>query len=164
MKKVKIRKDVLIMKKSLSWLLTLTLMLSLFCFNSTANTDDENIIYFGDGSYIIISDVEITSTARATNTITGQKHYTHYDSDGDVQWKATLKGTFTYTGSSATCTNSSITYTISDSSWKITEATATKSGNKATGDVTAKKYFLGIPTKTVEKTITITCSANGTLS
>lgn len=31
-------------------------------------------------------------------------------------------------------------------------------------NVTAKKYFLGIPTKTLEETITITCSANGTLS
>lgn len=48
--------------------------------------------------------------------------------------------------------------------WKITSATASKSGNKATGDVTAKRYVLGIPVETVEKTITLTCSASGVIS
>ncbi len=152
------------MKKILSFVFALTLVASVLCFNTLAVTNDNNIIYFDDGSYIVISEVEETVSTRATSTKNGQKTATYVDSDNVVQWTATLKATFTYTGSSATCTNSSITYTVSDSSWKITEATATKSGNKATGDVTAKKYFLGIPTKTVDKTITITCSANGTLS
>lgn len=152
------------MKKIFSLILLTVFTLSLFSVNVAGATDSENTIYFDDGSYIVISNIETTNIARATNTITGQKHYTYYDSANTQIWKATLKGTFTYTGSSATCTSSKITYTIYDSSWKITEATATKSGNKAMGDVTAKKYFLGIPTKTVDKTITITCSANGTLS
>ena len=152
------------MKKVLSLNFALALAFSVLCFNALAVTNDNDVIYFDDGSYIVISEVEETVSTRATGTKNGQKTATYVDSDNVVQWKATLKATFTYTGSSATCTNSSITYTISDSSWKITEATATKSGNKATGDVTAKKYFLGIPTKTVEETITITCSANGTLS
>jgi len=152
------------MKKALSLALVLAFALSSFCINTTAGTDYENIIYFEDGSYIVISEVTETTVARASNTKGGIKSYTHYDSGGDAQWKATLDAQFTYTGSSATCTSSKITYTIYDSSWKITEATATKSGNKATGDVTAKKYFLGIPTKTIEQTITITCSVNGTLS
>lgn len=152
------------MKKTLSLVLVLVLALSSFCINATANTDDENTVYFEDGSYIVISEITETTIARASNTKGGTKSYTYYNSDGDALWKATLDAQFTYTGSSATCTSSKITYTIYDSSWKITEATATKSGNKATGNVTAKKYFLGIPTKTVEETITITCSANGTLS
>lgn len=152
------------MNKTFSLALAFMFTLSIFSFTTMATPTDDNIVYFEDGSYIVTSEIEILPSTRAANTITGQKNSTYVDSDGTVQWKATLKGTFTYTGSSATCTNSSITYTISDSSWKITEATATKSGNKATGDVTAKKYFLGIPTKTVEKAITITCSASGTLS
>ena len=152
------------MKRILSLVFVLVFILSSFCINATAKTDDENIIYFEDGSYIVISEITETTISRASNTKGGQKSATHYDSDGEAQWKATLDAQFTYTGSSATCTSSKITYTIYDSSWKITEATATKSGNKAMGNVTAKKYFLGIPTKTVEKAITITCSANGTLS
>ncbi|MBQ6931143.1 MAG: hypothetical protein IJN38_03355 [Clostridia bacterium] len=152
------------MKKVLSFVFALTLVLSMFCINASAVVNDSNIFYFEDGSFVTISEVEDTTISRASNTKNAQRTATHTDSNGNVLWKATLKATFTYTGSSATCTNSNITYTISDSSWKITEATATKSGNKATGNVTAKKYVLGIPFKTVEETITITCSANGTLS
>ncbi len=152
------------MKKTLSLVFVIVLALSSFGINATANANDENTIYFEDGSYIVISEVTETVIARASYTKGGTKSYTYYDSDGDAQWKATLDAQFTYTGSSATCTSSKITYTVYNSSWKITEATATKSGNKATGDVTAKKYILGIPFRTVEETITITCSANGTLS
>ena len=46
----------------------------------------------------------------------------------------------------------------------ITSATASKSGNTATADVTAKRYTLGIPLETLNRTITMTCSANGTIS
>ena len=151
------------MKKVLSFVLALVIVLSMFCINTSAVANN-NIIYFEDGSYVTISEVKETTISRASNTKNAQRTATHTDSDGNVLWKATLKATFTYTGSSATCTYSSITYTVSDSSWKITEATATKSGNKATGNVTAKMYILGIPFKTVEKAITLTCSANGTLS
>lgn len=152
------------MKKILSLVFVLVFILSSFCINATAKTDDENIIYFEDGSYIVISEITETTISRASNAKGGTKSYTHYNSDGEALWKATLDAQFTYTGSSATCTSSKITYTVYNSSWKITEATATKSSNKATGNVTAKMYILGIPFKTVEKAITITCSASGTLS
>ena len=86
------------------------------------------------------------------------------NSDGEAQWSATLRGTFTYTGSSATCTASSISYTIENSKWKISSATASKSGNTASGHITAKRYTFGIPVQTVEAPIAISCSATGVLS
>ena len=101
----------------------------------------------------------------ATNTITGSKKITFKNSDDVTQWSATLKGTFTYTGSSATCTSASVSYSIENSKWKITTADASRSGNKAIGDVVAKRYALAIvPVQTVEETITITCTATGSLS
>ena len=153
------------MKKLLSLIIVFTTILSVLCFNASAvNTATSETIYLDDGSYIIVSVVEIADICRAANTKSGQKNYTYYDSDNTMLWKATLSASFTYTGDSAACTSSSITHTVYDSAWKITEATATKSGNKATGDVTAKRYVLGIAFKTIEQTITLTCSASGVLS
>ena len=119
--------------------------------------------YFEDGSYIITTISEESSITRAASSKTGQKTVTFYNSDNVAQWSATLKGTFTYNGSSASCTASSITHKIYSSNWKIASASATKSGNKATGKVTAKRYLI-IPVQTVEKTITLTCSESGVLS
>ncbi len=134
--------------------------------NSNESTIQTSVEYFDDGSYITTTITEEQSyySTYATTTKNGSKTTTYTGSDDEVKWSATLHGTFTYTGSSSTCTSSSITYSSSDSDWRITSATSSKSGNKAIGDVTAKQYVLGIPLKTVNETITLTCSATGTLS
>lgn len=156
------------MKKIVSVLLSVIIMLSLsapaFAVDSV-NNENTVVEYFEDGSCFIttITVVEENSTY-ATNTKTFTKTISYKDEDGIVCWKATLTATFRYTGSSATCTESDVTYTVSNSKWKITSATASKSGNTATADVTAKRYTLGIPVETLNRTITMTCSANGTVS
>lgn len=156
------------MKKVVSVLLIVMIMFSLNVpAFAVENIDNENTVieYLEDGSCFIttITVVEENSTY-ATNTKTFTKTISYKDEDGIVCWKATLTATFRYTGSSATCTDADVTYTVSNSKWKITSATASKSGNTATADVTAKRYTLGIPFKTVDRTITMTCSANGTIS
>lgn len=151
------------MKKIISLTLVSFLLFTILSINSAAHIE-QDITYLSDGSYFVTTIVEHSTSARASGTKTGQKTVDYCNSDGEVQWTATIKGTFTYTGSSATCTSASISHYIYDSTWKITAETATKSGNKATGNVTAKKYLLGIPTRTIEKSITLTCSATGTLS
>lgn len=153
------------MKKVLSFLF---IVLIVFCvsINACASSDAITTVeYFEDGSCIETTIVvkEYISTY-ATQVKKVEKSISYKDEDGIVCWKATLTATFRYTGSSATCTDSDVTYTINDSAWKITSATASKSGNTATADITAKRYTLGIPFKTVDRTITMTCSANGTIS
>lgn len=149
------------MKKTV---LTALVMMCVFLNTiSVSASENSNIIRFEDGSYITIEIYEDIST-RTTNSKSGIKTITHYNNNDEKLWDATIKGTFSYTGSSATCTVASITYNIYNDSWKITSATATKNSNKAIGDITAKHYALGIPVKTVTKTITLTCSATGTLS
>lgn len=153
------------MKKFLSALIV-TLMIFSVSMNVCAVADSTTIVEcFDDGSYIETTIVleEYVSTY-ATQVKKMQKSITYKDSDGIVCWSATLTATFRYTGSSATCTESDVTYTVSNSKWKITSATASKSGNTATADVTAKRYTLGIPVETLNRTITMTCSANGTIS
>ncbi|MBQ7117569.1 MAG: hypothetical protein IJN88_05100 [Clostridia bacterium] len=149
---------------SLASVLILLFSLNINAFATSIPDFKKAIIATENGYYITETITEEVIISRATNTKTGQKKFEFYNSNDEILWSATLRGTFTYTGSRATCTASSITYEIFDDSWKITSATASKSGNTATGDVTAKRYALGIPVKTIERTITLTCSSSGVLS
>lgn len=156
------------MNKVVSVLLSVMIMFSLSVPSfAVDNTDNGNtfIEYLEDGSCFIttITVIEENSTY-ATNTKTASKSTSYVDSDGTVYWKATLHASFRYTGSLATCTESDVSYTVYDSAWRMTSAVASKSGNTATADITAKRYTLGIPFKTIDRTITMTCSANGTIS
>lgn len=156
------------MKKIVSVLTSVIIMFSLSIpAFAVDNTDNGNtfIEYLEDGSCFITTITVVEEFSNyATNTKTASKSISYKDEDGIVCWSATLYATFRYTGSSATCTESDVTYTVSNSKWKITSATASKSGNTATADVTAKRYTLGIPLETLNRTITMTCSANGTIS
>lgn len=132
--------------------------------NTTNNISSSDIMYFEDGSYIYSEITEFSNITRSSNTKSGKKTIYHCNADNDVLWTATVVGTFSYNGSSATCTNASVNYEISDSNWEISSATATKSTNNAIGNITAKKYILGICVQTVNKSVTLTCSATGVLS
>ncbi len=147
-------------------------MLTVPAFAQCEVTSDEIIIsrsveYLEDGSYIEIVVAEEVSDAAtyATTTKSGSKTYTGRDSDGSVQWKFTLKGTFSVnTGVSATCT--SVSYSTSDiaSGWSLDSASTSKSGAKAMADFVFKKKVLFVTTKTIEGSLTLTCDKNGNLS
>lgn len=151
------------MKKFISILLLSITIISLTNSIAFGYNHEESKIALNNNFYIVVTITEDQSISRISNTKTGTKTITGYHGDSKC-WDATIRGTFTYDGSSSTCTSASISYTIYNSLWKITSATATESGNKAIGNVIAKRYFLGIPTQTIEETVTLTCSANGTLS
>lgn len=165
------------MKRTISVVMIVILLMSILSVSTLAAGSSsvepstnletvENIEYFEDGSYLIttIETVDGISLMSTSSTITASKSYHYYNSKDVEQWTATTIGTFSYNGSSATCTNSRTSYTVYNSNWKVKEATATKSGNKAIGKFTVKYYFLGIPTKTIEYTLTLSCSATGVLS
>ncbi len=155
--------------KKIVCLITVLLTALIFSFNVFATTDIHNkpvtiVEYFEDGSYIVEEIFQESSLSRASNYKSGTKRYNYYNSDDELQWTATLKGEFTYTGTSATCVSSSISFTAHDSSWKCIDSSATKSDSLAKGEFTVKKYVLGIPTKTIEQIILLRCSATGTIT
>lgn len=158
------------MKKIISIVLCVVCVFSVFSVNVFAETAEtvvnETVEYLEDGSYIVTTITEElnSSVARATNTKTGTKKSTLYNSNDEPMVVLKLTATFNYTGSSATCTSASTSYTVYNDNWKVTSATATKSGNKATGNFTSKRYTLLIPVQTINSTVTITCSNSGTLS
>lgn len=146
------------MKRVVSVLMLVFFLFSALPMAGAAEAVSEERIELGDGYYLIAETFQ--SGARASRSVSGSKPYTCYDSAGTALWKVTLYGTFTYTGSSATCTASSISTTIYDSSWSTGSKSASKSGNKATGSATMKKSTV----KSVPVSLSLSCSASGSLS
>lgn len=146
------------MKRVVSVLMLVFFLFSALPMAGAAEAVSEERIELGDGYYLIAETFQ--SGARASKSVSGSKPYTCYDSAGTALWKVTLYGTFTYTGSSATCTASSISTTIYDNSWSTGSKSASKSGNKATGSATMKKSTV----KSVPVSLSLSCSTSGSLS
>ena len=146
------------------------ILIFLFCISvpfgamAQSNTQPETEVeYLEDGSYLV-TQIESGISLFASGSKTVTKYTSYYNSDDEIQWTLYLKASFTYTGSSATCTSASTSYKIYESAWKVTDALATKSGRTATGDYVVKKYWLGIITTTVPVKIIATCDNNGNIS
>ena len=157
------------MKKKL--LITFLMAIAVFfnCFSLPVYASEEEKIintsveYFDDGSYLIMTTAEIVNHSRAS-VKTGNKTYTYNDSNGNTSWTYKITGTFSYTGSSSTCTAVSDSYTISHDNWHMSSHSCSKSGNTANGTVTMKYKVLGITANTITRNISLSCSASGTLS
>lgn len=143
-------------------LLALVMMFSLCAVPALAAEPETSVdvVYFADGSYLTTELEVYAPAARASDTVSGQKTATFTNSIGVNQWSLTVYGTFTYNGSTATATSASYSYQIYDSVWSLDSATAYCSGNKAIADATFSSGLF------VSKgiTVTLSCSANGTLS
>lgn len=150
------------MKRALCLILTVLLTFGLLPIQGNAAENPIETVYFDDGSYLTVE--IITNGSRATGSVTGSKPATYYDSDGVAQWKAILSGTFTYTGTSATCTSANMSVTIYDSSWYVISKSASKSGNTATGNATIGDKLGGVTVSKAPVSLTLTCDANGNLS
>lgn len=137
-------------------------------FAYAENTNIQTVEYYEDGSYLIttltqnyIVGIGLLST-RSSKTETKKGHY--YDSNGAIVWTASITASFTYNGTTASCTTVSKSQTIYNNSWKCTSSSCYKSGATATGDFTFKHYVLGIPNKTINRTLTLTCDKNGNIT
>lgn len=150
------------MKKMIGWLLAAVLFVNVLPLSGNAAETELATINFDDGSYMTVE--IITSETRASGSKTGAKQYTYYDSSSVAQWKAVLTGTFTYTGSSATCTSSSMDVTIYDSSWYVISKSSSKSGSKAIGSAIIGEKTGVTSVAKIPVNLTLTCDANGNLS
>ena len=143
---------------------------SQFCagINSYAReVNDSNAVVeqvYEDGSYIestVVLDSQV-GYARSS-TVSGKKEYSYKSSSGKIIWTAVLHGNFTYNGTSAKCTTTSVRVNISNNNWKVTDKTSHASGNSAVGEVTTKRYMQGVVMQTVNRTLKLTCTASGKL-
>ncbi len=151
------------MKKLITILTTLTLLLN---FSITASAADAartdapaksiEVVDLGDGMTIEYEVTELPSIARAS-TKTAAKTAT-CKIDGVTIATVKLTATFSYTGSSATCTSASATYTMYQG-WSARDKSTTRSGRTAT---TSAYFYNGKRHTTL--TTTMSCSNTGVIS
>lgn len=132
-------------------------------------TDTRNINteyeYYDNGSYAIINTTIIESDATenkllsTTKSKTASRTYSYYNQNNKKAWAMTLTAKFSYNGSRATATSSSVSHIIYINGWSCSSKSATKSGATAKATGTFKYSTL---TKT--KTIGLKCSKTGAIS
>lgn len=140
----------------------LAIVLFIFAVPFGVYAEEYSVIILEDGSYFTVEIEELGQ--RASGTKSGTKTYTYNSSSGTALWKAVVSGTFTYTGSSATCTASSCDVTIYDSDWYVVSKSASKSANNAIASVTMGQKVLGITVSKRTASLQLTCDASGNLS
>lgn len=150
------------MRRFLSVILSVVLLLPVTGTAFASENITAEIVYLEDGSYLVIETAQIMT--RAANTTSGFTRITYNDTDDVTRWRAILTGTFTYDGTTATCTDSSVTTYVYASNWYEVSKTAGKRGNTATGSVTMGRTVLGFTVAQETYSMSLTCSPNGTFS
>ena len=135
-------------------------------FTTVKSADGGYVVYYEDGSYLTVSPAYRTGTdgedRGMTTVIVEHKDAAFTNSDGELEWKYTLNGTFSYTyGVSATCTNASYSQTIYKGNWTFSNGSATASGATARGVGHYEKKFLFITIQSADVDITLVCDKYG---
>lgn len=129
--------------------------------------DSTDIIeVFDDGSYIESFTEEniIITLSRSSSTKSARKTYTYKSSTGKTLWTITVTGTFSYSGSSSSCTKSSISTTCPSSTFKLSSKSATKHNSTATATASFKQYNDSVYLRTITRSVSISCDKNGKLN
>ena len=143
-------------------LVTLGLMIPAAQASVQTSTSDLDIIYLEDGGYIM---VELnTNSDKARATVSKSKVATRYSDDDEMQWQIRLSGSFTYDGTTASCTSSSCTVTIYNNAWYTDSKTSWKNANSAYATVVMGRKLLGVTVDRETIDLTLTCDRYGKVS
>ena len=154
------------MKRIAVLLLAVTVVLLLLPANAYAVSPAQEggiteIQQFADGSYLVITIQTIETYASGTKS--GTATYTYYSASNEILWIAVLTGTFTYNGTTATCTASSCNVTVYSNNWYVISKSASHSANTATGTVTMGYKFLGVTIMRETYDLSLSCDPNGNI-
>lgn len=131
---------------------------------ASAKSTSPNCKYIYEDVFIITSIITIDETKEKSTGLThsksADKTFTIKTSNGSLLAEFTLHGTFHYDGAHAVCANASYSSSLFHQEWKYTYQNAWKNNNQATGAFTLRCDSLS---KTLSETLTLTCSANGTI-
>lgn len=137
-----------------------------FCFSASVYAVEpaeilisQSTEFYEDGTSCVISVYQDVPLTRASGTTTGHKDYQYSDGTGVVFWTLTVRGAYSYTGFSATCTDVSCTYSIADSAWSRVSTSKSRSGNTATAYGTFARDG-----QNKSASVSLSCDANGNLS
>lgn len=158
------------MKKLLSFISTITLCTLLSIpLNVQAQSIPERE-YIEKNLYCVteiqesVALIEQIYNAKASDNKTASKTVRYENANGETLWYVKVTGSFTYNGTSSSCTSASVSADTYSDNWKISDKSSKKSGNKATATATGNLYFNSSIIQTVTKTVTLSCSKTGELS
>lgn len=173
------------MKRTLTLLFSFCLLFSSYLPVEAKNPDTSTATSTATSTYTeyinddLYAEVELCVTSKNDNTFstygylrttasvyastkqrTASKTYNIKNSSGTTLGSYTLTGTFQYNGSSSACTKASYATSVSSSNCYFSSKSSSKSGNTATGSFTFVDNLSGIR---ITQTLTLKCSANGTI-
>lgn len=156
------------MKKLIGIISIVFLLFTQTALVSAASQADSIVIsvtrqYLDDNSYFE-SVITTDGNALSRSSKTSSKTTTYYNADDEAMWYAKVTGTFSYNNSTSSCTSATASAGSYHDLWKISDKSASRSGNTAKATVTAKHYYLMVPIDTVTKTVTLSCDKYGNLS
>ncbi|CCV63915.1 hypothetical protein BN85403380 [Alteracholeplasma palmae J233] len=139
---------------------------------STLEDYSSDIIYYDDGSYLVIETFSYTEISLFSlefevpgeYTKTGVKTVTMKKDDGSILWTYTLKTIFIINqGISARAIDSTYTTSINNGAWSFSDGNAYNISNVGYGKGTFRHKVLFITIKTVNIDIDLTCDSSGNI-
>lgn len=150
------------MKRLIALILAAALTVGMpLCASAAQTTENEHVVYYADGSYLVITTTESLSRASVK---TACRNYRYYNALDDLEWMAKLSASFRYNGTDVVCTASNLDIYIYYTNWYVVAQNEYRSGATAVGEYTMGRQVMGAPISETAYTITITCDANGNLS
>ena len=98
---------------------------------------------------------------RKQQTVSKTKYVSYYDANGTLLWTLYLSADFIYNGKTAACDSVAVSFDILDADWRNLASAGSVNGDTAVGQFAMRQYKLGVPLKTVQKTLTLTCRPDG---
>lgn len=152
------------MKKIFALTLALTLLCcTVFCFSTSATEITETSIELLENGDYIETVITYYDTNTRAATKSGSKISNYKNGDGEILWSVTVKGTFTYNGTTSSCTSVSHSASAYADGWSIKNSSSSKSGYCATATATATQKIL-LSSKDYSMTVNLYCSPYGILS
>lgn len=112
-------------------------------------------------SYTSAGTMSVSSMAYYKN---GSKVYRRYNSSGSMIYSFTVSAVFyIQPGISATCTSSSYSRTINDSTWSLSSASTYRTGNSAVGNAKFVKKILFVVIETNYIELILRCDSYGNM-
>lgn len=152
------------MKKTIALTLLLTLLCcTIFVFSASATESTKVTIEKLDNGDYIETIITYNENDDRAATRSGSKTNNYKNSDGETLWSITVNGTFTYNGTTSSCTSVSRSAAAYADGWSIKNSSSSKSGNCATANATATYKSLLI-SRDYTMTVNLYCSPYGILS
>ena len=115
-----------------------------------------------DDGYTIETIIEEDINKSRSSIKSGTKTV-NYKNGSTILWSVSVKGTFSYNGSSAIATGSTITTSSKNNYWKISNQKSSRINNKAVASAVGNRYTAGIIVQTIYREVTLSCTKTGNL-